>query len=292
MPRPLRLLVGLLTWWWASTAIAGEDSIAEAQRLFKEAEAAFAAGDFDQAAALFEGADVRAPHASVVYNAAVSWDQAGMLPRAADAYMTALARGGLAEGQALESETRLEALGSQLGFVQITRPVGGLATVAHKRQEPIPTRFYLAPGDYQVLLETDAGRTSETPITVMPGHSLRVALRPPPAPLQESPRQPSQVPAVPPPVEQQPPSGETQRILGWVGVGIGALATGAAIYMGSQVLAEKKLWNDESASNASRYAAKSRGESLRTGTNLAWGGAALFGGAGAVLLFSSPRIEF
>lgn len=281
------LLLGLCL-SWSAPALAGSPE--EAQRLFAEAEQAFSSEQFAEAARLFEQADTHSPHASVIYNAAVSWDQAGQLARAADRYLDALSRGsGLDERQALDAESRLSALRGQLGFVQITKPVGGMVSVAHKQRTPLPARFYLMPGDYSVLLETSSGGTSETPMTASAGETLRLELASPPEPSTLQPNAP--LPPLPP-AEQQHTSASTQRVLGWVGVALGVAAGGVAIYLGTQALAEQQRYQDAANSPRSRNDALEKAERLQLGTNVAWGGSALLGGTGLVLLLTSPSIEF
>ncbi len=282
------LTVGL----WAPQLHA-ESNTEDAAALFAKGEDAFRAERFEEAARLFERADAAAPHASVIYNAAVSWDQAGQLARAADGYMTALQRGGLSERDTLDAEGRLDALASQLGFVQIARPVGGLVSVGHKQQEPIPARFFLMPNDYDVLLETETG-SAETPISVVAGKTLRVQLAQPVAAVEPQPRQTAPDPPPPPPI-MDPPSAQsssTQRIVGWACVGAGVVASGAAIYLGTRVNAEKARYEDSSLTPRQRNRALEDAKNLRTGTNIAWGGSALLGGAGIILVLTSPTIEF
>ncbi len=290
--RILRLVVALLmSSCWAMPA-AAEEGVSEAQQLFQQAEQAFVDGRYEEAARLFEAADAKAPHASVVYNAAVSWEQAGARERAADGYMLALGRGGLVEEQALQAERRLEALSSQLGFIQISKPVGGLISVAHKSQEPVPARFYLKPGTYRVLLETESGQSTQTPITVTAGDTLRIELTEPQPPPQPPAAQRPPAPPAPPP--KQPPDGTDswQQTWGWVGIGVGAVATGVAIYFGTEALSDKDQFNNTSRPNSYRNRARNDAVANQTRSNIAWAGAAVFGGAGAVLLFTAPSVEF
>jgi tetratricopeptide (TPR) repeat protein len=258
--------------------------------LFARGEEAYAASHFTQAAELFEQADAESPHPSAVYNAAVCWEQAGELARAADGYLEALGRGGLEERQAKDSETRLAALKGRLGFIQITKPVGGLASVAHKQREPIPARFYLAPGDYQVLLEDTSGATSLTPVVAVAGETLRVELSlPPPSEHSDEPKlpEPPVIPALP-----EEPHTPASRVLGWVGVALGLAAGGAAVYMGTEALAARDRYSDAHNSPRQRNEARDRAIDLQLGTNIAWGGATIFGGTGLVLLLASPTWEF
>jgi hypothetical protein len=197
----------------------------------------------------------------------------------------------LNERDALDAESRLDSLSRQLAFVQIVKPVGGLASVAHKLREPSPTRFYLSPGDYQILLETAAGSTSETPITAGRGETLRIELSTPPAPRDPEPNVPRPPARQPDPAEPDTDN-HTQEVLGWVGVGLGVVASGAAIYLGSRALSERNTYSDAGLPASSRNAARDDFLSLRTGSNVAWGSAAVLGSAGMLLLFTSPTFEF
>lgn len=279
--------------WLGFTGLArAEDTKPSAQRLFAQGEHEFSAGHYLQAAHLFEEADAQSPHPSAVYNAAVCWDQAGELARAADGYLEALGRGGLDEKQAMDSESRLSALRGQLGFIQIIKPVGGLASVAHKQRQPVPTRFYLSPGDYEILLETTDGTSSETPVTAVAGETLRVELLPPPASEPSTSGQVNPPPVNPPPIDTPPRPSSTARTWGWIGLGLGIAATGAAIYMGTRALTEQEHYTDTSRTPRERNRALSSAQDLQLGTNVAWGAAGVFGGTGLVLLLASPTWEF
>lgn len=258
----------------------------EAQRLFAEAEAAFEAGDYEQAARLFEQANRHAPHPSVLFNAAVSWDYAKRFDRAATDYSLALQDDGLSADQSEESERRLDALGERLGYVQIAKPVGGLVSVAHIEREPIPARFYLEPGAYQATLETPDGQNTTTTISVEAGQTLKVTLNtvavPPPEP-QVAPPPP---PPPPPPPKEAPSS--AQRTAGWISIGVGVAAAGVAIYLGTEALNAQDRFLNDTTNRGLRNEATQR----QTQTNIAWGGAGLAGGLGLVLVLTAPPVEF
>jgi hypothetical protein len=197
----------------------------------------------------------------------------------------------LDEKQSLEAEARLDALRGQLGFIQIVKPVGGLASVGHKQREPVPARFYLSPGDYEVLLESADGGSSQTPITAVAGETLRVELT---APIVAT--APGTPPITMPPKDPEPKDtgheSSTSQVLGWVGIGLGVVATGAAVYLGTQAVSEKRRYEDSDLTPRERNDARGRAEDLQLETNLAWAGAGVRGGAGLVLVLTSPRWEF
>jgi hypothetical protein len=254
----------------------------EAQQLFGQAEAAFDKGEFARAAALFERAYRHAPHPSVLFNAAVSWDHAAELARAANAYHAALQEEGLSAAQTEESERRLSALGERLGYVLVAKPIGGLLSVGHLEREPIPVRFYLAPGDYEVKLEVPDGRTSATSIEVEPGQTLKLTLDavevPTPVPTE---------PKVPPEPPPAPPS-RTQETIGWIAIGVGVVGAGVAAYLGTEALSAQDAYLAEQTSASLRESAVN----AQVRTNVAWAGAGVFGGLGVVLLLTAPTVEF
>lgn len=259
-----------------------------AAELFQQAEAAFNKQQYERAAQLFEGADREAPHASVVYNAAVSWDHAHRRAQAAQAYQRALQREDLDSAQASDAEQRLAALGEELGYLQVMRPVGAFVTVAHARRMPIPAGVYLEPGEYQVVVEDAAGRQGRRRINVARRRRMRLdltsALPPPP--------NPESIPARTEPVTPAPDeahASNAQAVIGWVMVGAGVVAAGTATYLGLRALAAKDRYEQSAFTNRQAY-----GEAVdfRLGSNVAWGGAALFGATGLVLVFTAPTVRF
>jgi tetratricopeptide (TPR) repeat protein len=278
-PKLLQLLSLVAVLWLPRLARADSE---QAQRLFDQAEQAFDAEDYTRAAQLFEEANRHAPHPSVLFNAAVSWDHAGELARAANAYRAALEEEGLSAAQTEESERRLSALGERLGYVLVAKPIGGLVSVAHVRREPIPARFYLEPGDYQVELETPEGQHSSTSIEVDPGQTLKLSL--------DAVEVPAPVPVVAPEptLPPQEAKARTQETIGWIGVGAGVIAAGVAAYLGTQALAAQDAYLAEPTSAPLR----NRAVDAEVRTNVAWTGAGVLGGLGVVLLLTSPTVEF
>jgi hypothetical protein len=274
--------------FWPSPACADD---LEAQQLFRGAEQAFDAQDYARAAQLFEEANRHAPHPSVLFNAAVSWDHAGELARAANDYRAALEVEGLSAAQTEESERRLAALSERLGYVQIAKPLGGLVSVAHIEREPVPARFYLDPGDYEVVLESASGIRSTTSIEVAPGQTLKVALDEVEVPEAEPEAQPEPEPEALP----APPVSTTQETLGWVTLGVGAVAAGVAVYFGTEAMSAQDLYLDQRSSGASpdvQSPLRRDAVDAQVRTNATWVGAGVASGLGVVLLLSSPTFEF
>lgn len=268
----------------------------QAANLFALAESAFSAHDYERAAHLFLRADDKAPHASVMYNAAVSWDYAGKRAQAADSYQTALERGGLTPRQQAQSERRLDELGPYLGLVHVAKPVGGLATIDRIRQRVIPFQFFQEPGSYHVELETLEGAKTTTDITVLPGQTLRLELNPVESKITASPVIDTKPEPVPtrrvepvPELPREQPSSSTQEVIGWIGIGLGVVAAGAATYWGLQTLEKRDAFEESAFTDA--YA-RDDGLDLRTRSNIGWVTSAVTGAAGLTLVLTSPTVRF
>lgn len=261
-----------------------------ARQRFREATEAYNDGRFAAAASLFEAADRLSPHAAVRYNAATAWDEAGEASRAATGYEAALAQGTLGSGDEANARERLAALKGTLAHVRVLQPLGALVTVDHVQRTPVPTSFFLRPGRYDVTTEYRGARTS-TPARVVAGKDQILKLNVPfteavtPPPVAPPPVAP---PSVPPDVPPGDPA--LQRTWGWVAIGAGVVFSGAAIYMGTRTLAARDDYRAADVTN--RREARDTFRSRRLATNVFWGGALLSGGAGAVLLLTSPAVEF
>lgn len=261
----------------------------QAQLIFEKAERAFADGSFVDAARLFEQADRLAPHPSVTFNAAVAWDHAGDSPRAASAYRRAGEREGLSEAQRVQTAERLQELSTRLVDVHFVKPRGTAASVGHVRRQQIPTRFFLEPGEYEVLLEDRQARRTET-INVRLNESPRFQFAPVRKP--QAPQEPPTPPAAP--IEEEPPSA-AQETMGWVLLGAGVVASGVAGYLGTQALSaqdDARQESQDAGGLGSTQSTHDRAKRLELQTNIAWGGAGALGATGLILLLTAPTIQF
>jgi hypothetical protein len=272
-----------------------EEGEAQAANLFALAESAFAARDYERAAHLFLRADAKAPHASVMYNAAVSWDYAGKRAPAADSYQTALERDGLTPQQQAQAEKRIDELGKYLGLVHVAKPVGGIASVERMQRRTIPFQFFQEPGSFRVELETAEGAKTTTDITVLPGQTLRLELNPVESekslaiPIPSQTRPVNTPPAPPPELPRDEGPSSTQEVIGWVGIGIGIIAAGAATYWGLQVLDKRDAFVEGGQTDADL---RSDGLDLRTRSNIGWVSSAVTGATGLTLVLTSPTFRF
>jgi hypothetical protein len=171
-----------------------------------------------------------------------------------------------------------------------------LATIDRVQNRTIPFQFFQEPGSYHVELETVDGAKTATDITVLPGQTLRLELNPVESKITASPviaTKPEPVPSVPPgPVPDLPrddtPS-STQEVIGWIGIGLGVVAAGAAVYWGIQTEKKQDAYFASRRRDATAY---NDGVALRARTNIGWVSSAVSATAGLTLVLTSPTVRF
>jgi hypothetical protein len=294
----MRLAAALVAAWFvllvSGSALAQENKTV-AREKFSEASAAHARGEFEKAANLFEEAHRLAPAAGAKFNAGIAWDQAGeqFWPRAADAYETSLEMGGLTEDEAQQARSRLGSLKKLLGYVQVDRPLGAVVSIAHLENAPVPVRVHVKPGRHELVAVID-GRTERTELDVGAGEVRDISLARA-APEPRSTPKPVATPLPLPPSKSEPGrdrppvDSSAQKTWGFVALGAGAVLAGTAIFLGVKTLDARDRWDD---SNHLDLGVRDEAVGLRTWTNIAWGGAAVAGGLGTVLLLTAPSVEF
>lgn len=256
-----------------------------ARQRFQEATEAYQEGRYSAAASLFEAADRLRPHASVRFNAAAAWEQAGEDARAATAYAAVLELDSLDASRRKTAVERLAGLAQKLGRLQIREPLGALVTVDHIQRLPVPLAFYLRPGDYEVTAEYRGDQTT-TPASVGAGEDRELKLD---LPLPEPPAAAAPPATVPPPPPRPVDMGTGQKTWGWVSVGASVALSGAAVFLGVRALSARDRFKESRNTNAD---ARKEASDLRLATNLLWGGATIAGSTGLVLLLTAPTVEF
>jgi hypothetical protein len=261
----------------------------DAAELDKKARAAFESKDYDLAARTFEEAYRLKPHPATQYNAALAWEKAGALARAADAFESALDSEGLDEGRATASRERLAALKRQLGYVFISKPLGATASIAHAENLPIPAKIHLAPGKHELNVRRSDGTTSTETVTVRAGEAVQVSVEG--GGLNPSPIEPDVGEGGKPnpgdPAGADAADGScSQCTWGWVAIGGAAVAAGVGAYFGLKTLSERDTFED---SDRTDDAAHDRAVSARTASNVAFGVAIVAGTVGVVLLLTGSR---
>lgn len=274
---------------FASLALSLPALAEDAAELDRKARAAFEAKDYKTAAETFIEAYRIKPHPATKYNEALAWDRGGDLPRAADAYESALDAEGLDTQRGDAARSRLAALKPQLAYLFVEKPVGGTVTVAHVREAPIPARIHLTPGTHEIALKQPSGSVAERKLSLKAGTTTILAVdekgsdvaprgtpEPPRARAAERPHAPAPAPA---PVAD---SGCTScTTWGWVSIGTAVAAAGAGTYLGLRTLSARDEFDDSGHTDADAH---DRAVSSRTLTNVAFGVAAVTGGLGIYLL--------
>lgn len=280
------LIAAVLALCGAARADEGQSA---AKEKFRQATEAHEKGDFRAAAELFEEAHRLAPAAGAKFNAGIAWDESGEPARAADDYETALEMGGLTEDEAKQAEERLGALKKILGYVSIDEPAGATVS-AEGTKALVPVRLHLAPGEHRIE-GTLGTRTTTFVVEVRAGEVKHVALdlpprRPEPAPTSTEPLRPGQGHLAKD--ERQRVRSSSGTTWGFVAFGAGAVLSGVAAILGIQTLKARDAWD---ASGHHDLDKRDSAVTLRSFTNVAWGGAAVAGVTGTVLLLT-PTFEF
>jgi tetratricopeptide (TPR) repeat protein len=266
----VRLLAGLALLLATPNAPA-----ADADALFREAQAAYQKGEFERAAELFEQAHALAPSANIEFNAAQSWRRAGQLARAAEAYEAALASGSLDEEMRDTSRRKLAELTPKVGRLEVDEPEGASVSIAHAVKLPIPARVYLEPGSYRALLQSGDKRWTRQ-VHIRAGETLRMSAPPPPV-----------APPPPPPPPPLPKKGPSASwIGGWVALGVAGAGGVAAIALGARFLVVLDRYE---AGDYLDTTLEDEALVLRAATNVVAFSALAVAGVGLALVLTAPE---
>jgi hypothetical protein len=281
----------------AQPASEGERSAAA---IFDEARAAFAKKDYGTAARKFEEANRRAPRGQTEYNAAMAWEAAADLARAADGFASALEDPALPPAARDHARERVTAIERVVLTLHVEARETATATIAHAVDRPLPATLHVAPGRHELVVRFQEGgvvrqeieaRAAERvtlkvsppaladarPASAAPAPSTGTALTPPPAPTADS-----------PPVEVEPGASRRslQPTLGWVALGASAVSLGAAVYLGVSGVDARDRFDASGETDAD---ARSSAITLRTWANVAWVAAGAFAATSLVLMVTAPR---
>ncbi|MEM1418250.1 MAG: hypothetical protein AAGH15_25365 [Myxococcota bacterium] len=229
-----------------------QDVQEEASRLFRAASAAHAQGDYAAAARTFEAAHDLVPSGATLFNAGVSWDEAGDGHRAADAFVRALRTGELTEAQ---RDRAIEGIERTAGDTAVVEVLGaGRARVAGRAERATPSTFVLAPGSYELELWDAGGTLSRHTLRVAAGDRAVVEV---PAAVAASPGEPTLTdegpaePRIAPPVAAAAPviDGEASRTssswsAGWTLMSFGLATVGVAAVTGAAAVRAERDYLD------------------------------------------------
>jgi hypothetical protein len=281
--RSLLIAAVLFLALWPIRALAQTEPPLGPAQFDKDARAAFAEERYREAAELFERAQRMGPHPATQFNAALSWDRAGELARAADGYEAALGMAGLRVEMADTARKRLAVLKKSLGYIQITEPIGETVSVAHAKDVSIPVNVHVAPGKQRVVVRRRDGTKIEREVSVLAGEVVSVALTDKP-----SAARPKAPPVVrrshesPAPLPDKEPA-VRRRTWGFIAIGAGVVAAGAAIASGLKMRSELDKFED-----SGRHDLEARDSAVRykLWANVLAGTAIVAGGAGTYLVLS------
>ncbi len=217
-----------------------------------------------------------------MYNAGLSWQEAGDAPRAADAFALAISTGGLSAEQQSDAEQRLATTSATLGVLSVKAPEGSRVSVGHARDIAAPARIHLAPGAYVVHIERKDGSPVERQVQLRATRQTHVSVLAAPKQHLDSGK-----PHSPPPAPSSSVAADdgTRAVIGYSLVGASVALSAAAIVLGLDALESRDQFEDSGRIDRDAHARAGR---LRVWTNLAWAGAALTGGAGVYLLVTQP----
>lgn len=286
----------------AQPANEGERSAAA---LFDEARAAFAKKDYATAARKFEEANRRSPRGQTQYNAAIAWEAAVDLARAADAFAAALEDPALPPAARDHARERVTAIERVVLTLHVEARETATATIAHAVDKPLPATLHVAPGRHELVVRFQEGGVVRQEIEARAAERVTLKVSPPaladarpapaPAPAGAAPSTtgtafataPATI-ADAPPAEVLPnaPRRSLQPTLGWIALGASAVSVGAAVYLGVSGVDARDRFDESGGTDAD---ARSSAITLRTWANVAWVAAGAFAVTGLVLMVTAPR---
>jgi hypothetical protein len=223
--------LGVVLLWATSLALVVTNGMADdaaqkrAGAAFKRGSAAYARRDFAEAAAAFEEANEILAAGASLYNAALAWQSAGDIVKAANDFSAALALGTLEPWQRDEATKRLAALARELGIVTARGPAGSSVWIDDARPTPDSTRRYVLPGDHVARAKLGDGSEVSRAVTVAAGGAAEITLE---APAREAPPVP--------PVPDRPAADHTLRNVSLAIGGTGVVTVGVGIVLGAVAL--------------------------------------------------------
>ncbi|MEJ7729764.1 MAG: hypothetical protein WKG00_11145 [Polyangiaceae bacterium] len=268
---------------------------------FREAEAAFIAGDFVRAGGLFEEANTLAPHPSALWNAARAWPRAGDPARAMNLYARYLDEAPADAPDRSAAAAAANELRPRVARLQIASR--DQLTDVHVDERPVSgASVWVTPGTHLVRGRRGGADVSAL-VSATAGTEQRVTLAPSKAPAGAGNGQgaasAAQKPGSTPTGAPQPDRGADPARQGWPPVAfiIGASATAFSaswlIWSGVDTLAQldtfEKLNRDKTKTEEERDAALKEGEKAQQRTNFLIGSTAA---AGAFTIVSAFLVDW
>lgn len=252
---------------------------AEAHRRFSAGTAAFKAGRFREAALNFEAAAGHKSLGVTLYTAALAWEQAGELDRAADDFSRSLDAGGLTAQQTHAAKERLAAAEAVLGTLRVSAPEGWHVQLDGLTELAVPARLHGSAGTHTLLVRRSEAEVVRKDVVLTVGQTTQLELDAnifvPPKPKETKPAPPPP----PPPLTEATGFDAVRRPLAFSAFGAGVLAAGSAFVLGMQALGARDAYDA-----APTRAGLDHARALQTWTTAGWITAGVFVAAGVTLV--------
>jgi hypothetical protein len=202
----------------------------KASSLFTRGEALYRIGDYAHAAALFDEAYRLAPHPDILWNAARSFERAGEIARAANAYAEYLEGSSETSPDRKDALEALERLSRKLGRLEVHAPAG--ATIFLNGTQVVTSKPYVVPGSHSIRIVAVGASEDEHTVEVEAGSARSVSLSQPPVEAPGLKREDESKPAKPAVEERR----KLSPLFFVAGAALSAAATGVAIGFGIDTL--------------------------------------------------------
>lgn len=242
------------------------DSAAEARAQYQLGTQSFHQKKYLEAAAHFESAAAYRPHAVALFTAALAWDLASKLERAADAYARALEVPGLDAKQTATAKDRVAVLERTLGTIAVTGPEGWKVQLGSFTEAPVPARLHGAAGVHVLNVRPPGRPVERRDVTLEVGKVGTLELKDEPKPPPKEEVAPTPTPAQAPVVVTVPPREgfwTTRKAVGAGVAGVGVAALGATVVLGLSANAAKDTYDAAPTRTSFDHAS-----SLQTWTNV------------------------
>lgn len=282
-PRALALLAAFLLPAPAGAA----DPEEQARQGFEQGLAAARKGNHLEAARAFDASFAVFPHPKTLLASSLEWERAGRVDLAAARLASLLARDDTPKSDREAASARLASLDSKLAILKVSAPEGSRLDLGDQ-SVALPARVRVAPGRVVAFVTLPSGATRRFEVEAPRGQETHLAVEMAPgassAPPAPSPPPRAAVSAAPPAAEPASPPGAWRKPLGLGLASAGVIALSAGIYLGASGLAARDRFDADRTSVVDHDLAIRN----RLWANVSFAGAALLGGAGAYLFFSTP----
>ena len=280
---PRVLVVACAALFLPAVASADPDDRARAAASFHRGQVAYARHDYGEAAAAFELAAGFDPNAVALLDAADAWALAGQPLRAAAACDRALAMSNLTAEQRRFADSRLAAVSSSIGTLDIEGTSDVRVVIDDGAEVPAPVHRRVATGRHVVRMRSVAdGRIDEQDVVVGGGETTHLVPSLRARTVTTTAVPPSGLQVAPP-----PPAPTSYAILPtgtWIAFGVAVAAAGTAGVLGGVTLHERNAFNETPThDNADSF------YRARAATDIAWGAAAAGVVTGGLVWILSPK---